>query len=200
MESGWNVWTIARPGASRPLRPGELGDQLERALLGAEVGHRHPRVGVDDRGQGHPREVVALGHHLRAEQDGAVCRRRKRPSASGKRDLLRGRVGVDADPLQVGEANASRARIRAAACPRRSAPAPVIRTPDSARATARRGRAVVAVQEGRPRAARARCRSSGSGGSAPQVRQWIAGATPRAVQQQDSLAAVAGRSCIEPGE
>ena len=37
--SGWNVCTSTRPGASRPLRPGELRDQLERPLLGAEVGH-----------------------------------------------------------------------------------------------------------------------------------------------------------------
>jgi len=34
--------------------PGELGEELERALLGAEVGHSERRVGVD-----HGRQVDA---------------------------------------------------------------------------------------------------------------------------------------------
>ena len=46
----------------------ELGEQLERALLGPEVGKREAGVGVDDRGQRDPFEVVALRDHLRAEQ------------------------------------------------------------------------------------------------------------------------------------
>ena len=39
------------PGRVAPAAAGELGDELERPLLGAEVGHREARVGVDDRGQ-----------------------------------------------------------------------------------------------------------------------------------------------------
>ena len=52
----------------------ELGEQLERALLGPEVRQREARVGVDDRGQRDPFEVVALRDHLRAEQHRPVGR------------------------------------------------------------------------------------------------------------------------------
>ena len=47
---------------------GELGDQRERALLGAEVREAQRRVGVEHDAERDVREVVALGHHLRAEQ------------------------------------------------------------------------------------------------------------------------------------
>ena len=46
----------------------ELGDELERPLLGAEVRDREARVGVDHGGERDPGEVVALRDHLRAEQ------------------------------------------------------------------------------------------------------------------------------------
>ena len=52
--------------------PRELGDQLERPLLGAEVRQRECRVGVDDRSEFDAAEVMTLGDHLRAEQDSAL--------------------------------------------------------------------------------------------------------------------------------
>ena len=75
------------PGRVAAAPAGELGDELEGALLGAEVGQREPGVGVDDRGERDAREVVALGDHLRADEDGAVGRgeprRALRASAPG---------------------------------------------------------------------------------------------------------------------
>ena len=47
---------------------GELRQQLERALLGAEVGQAETHVGVDDRRQLDAREVMALRDHLRADE------------------------------------------------------------------------------------------------------------------------------------
>ena len=47
---------------------GELRDQLERPLLGAEVGQAEARVGVDDRRELDAGEVVALRDHLRAHE------------------------------------------------------------------------------------------------------------------------------------
>ena len=52
--------------------PGELGDQLERALLSAEVRQRHAGVRVDDGCKRNALEVMSLGHHLRPEEDRAV--------------------------------------------------------------------------------------------------------------------------------
>src|SRR5256885_16911267 len=49
---------------------GELRQQLERALLGAEVRQAETRVRVDDGREGDARKVMALRHHLRADQIG----------------------------------------------------------------------------------------------------------------------------------
>jgi hypothetical protein len=132
----------------------ELREQLERPLLGAEVGQREPGVGVDDRGERDACEVVALGDHLRAEQDGAVGRG-EAPSARGRSR----RVRVEPDQLELGSRAASSRSSRCVPAPSRASSA----EPHSGRAPApaRRGRsggsaAVV-------RAARARRRSSGSG-------------------------------------
>ena len=51
-----------------PAAAGELGDQREGALLGAEVGQPQRAVGVEDDAQGDVGEVVALGDHLGADQ------------------------------------------------------------------------------------------------------------------------------------
>ena len=80
--------------------PGELRDQLERPLLGAEVGHAEPGVGVDDRCQLDAREVMALGHHLRPEQHRAVGVA-KRAQRGGELLGLRDRVGVEPDQLEL---------------------------------------------------------------------------------------------------
>ena len=79
---------------------GELRHELERALLGAEVRDRQPRVRVDDRRERDAGEVVALGDHLRPDQDGAVrCGEAVERLAECAR--LRGRVRVEPDPLQL---------------------------------------------------------------------------------------------------
>ena len=62
------------PGSVAAAAPGELGQKLEGALLGAEVRLSQTRVGIDHGGQRDAGEVVALGDHLRAEQNGAVGR------------------------------------------------------------------------------------------------------------------------------
>ena len=80
----------------------ELRDQLERALLGAEVGHREPRVRVDHRGELDSREVMALRDHLRAEQHGRF--RLGEPSQGiGELLRLRDRIRVEPDQLQLGQ-------------------------------------------------------------------------------------------------
>ena len=59
-------------GRAAAAAAGELGDHREGALAGAEVGEAQGGVGVEDRAQGHLGEVVALGDHLGADQDGAL--------------------------------------------------------------------------------------------------------------------------------
>ena len=81
--------------AAPPAAAGELGEQRERALLAAEVGPREALVGVDRGSQPEIAEVVALGHHLRADEHGgglageALERRLEAPAALGG-------VGVEA--------------------------------------------------------------------------------------------------------
>ena len=89
------------PRRRAPAAAGELGDELEGALLGAEVRHREAGVGIDDGGEDDVVEVVPLGDHLRAEQDGAVG------AAEALQRLLElggpgRRVGVEPDPLEPG--------------------------------------------------------------------------------------------------
>ena len=78
--------------------PRELGDQLERALLGAEVGHREAGVGVDHGGELDPGEVVALGDHLRPEQDAGLG---VAEAAERLGHLLGLRDGVRVEPDQL---------------------------------------------------------------------------------------------------
>ena len=52
------------PGTAR-----HLGEQLEGALAGAEVGQVKPDIGQDDADQGHRLDVQPLGHHLRTQED-----------------------------------------------------------------------------------------------------------------------------------
>ena len=80
---------------------GELGEELERALLGPEVGQAEPGVGVDDGSELDAGEVMALRDHLRPDEDGALG-----PGEPLERcaQLLRPRdgVGVEPDPFQLG--------------------------------------------------------------------------------------------------
>ena len=75
--------------------------ELEGALLGAEVGHAETRVRVDHRRERDVREVMTLGHHLRPDQDGSI-RRRERAKRRGELARLPDRIGVEPEPLQLG--------------------------------------------------------------------------------------------------
>ena len=79
---------------------GELRQELEGALLGAEVREPEPRVGVDDRRQVDAGEMVALGDHLGPEQDGAP-RGGEAPERLGQRPGAGDRVGVEPNSLQL---------------------------------------------------------------------------------------------------
>ena len=58
----------AAPGAA-----GDLHDGLRQALRRAEVGAEQALVGIQHHHQRHVREVVALGDHLRADQDARIA-------------------------------------------------------------------------------------------------------------------------------
>ena len=137
------------PGRVAAAAPGELGQELEGALLGAEVGQAEARVGVDDGGELDAREVVALRDHLRADEHGALG---AGEALERVPQLLRplDRVGVETDPLQLGHALLELALepLRAGADPRE-----VGRAARGARLPDRLERAaVVAAQRRRRRA------------------------------------------------
>ena len=56
--------SLAATGAS-----GDLGEQLERAFGGAEIGKAERDVGSDHAHQRHAVNVVAFGDHLRADEE-----------------------------------------------------------------------------------------------------------------------------------
>ena len=61
---------MASPGDVAAARAaGDLREQLERALGRAEVGQPEADVRRDDADERHAREIVALGDHLRADED-----------------------------------------------------------------------------------------------------------------------------------
>ena len=71
-----SVCTKPRPGGERAAGAARhLMQQLERALAGARVGAlAEPEIAIDDADGGELREVVALGHHLRADDDVGLAR------------------------------------------------------------------------------------------------------------------------------
>ena len=88
---------IAAPGAA-----GDLRDELERPLGGAEVGQRQRRVAADDADERDVRVVQPLGDHLRAEHHldlalGEAAEQCLVVLAAAHR------VAVDAGELQLGE-------------------------------------------------------------------------------------------------
>ncbi len=52
---------------------GHLHGELGHALAGAEVGGEQAAIGIEDRHQGHTREMVTLGEHLGADQDARLA-------------------------------------------------------------------------------------------------------------------------------
>ena len=81
---------------------GELGEELERPLLGAEVGQAEAGVGVDDGRELDAGEVVSLGDHLRAHQNRTLGAREPLERLAQLLGL-RDRVGVEPDPLELGD-------------------------------------------------------------------------------------------------
>ena len=187
--SGWNVCTITRPGASRPLRPASCVTSWNVRSSARKSGSAEAGVGVDDRRERDAGEVVALRDHLRAEQHGAVGR------GEAVERLARARRASRPRRRRAGSARAraraSRARARAAACRRRSARARASRTPGRPRAPPPSGRSG-GSGAARRRAGRARRRSCGQRRVAPQARQWIAGATPRRLRSRIALPPLLG--------
>ena len=92
-----------RARALAPGAPGELDEQRERALLGAEVGHGQADVGVDRRGQPDVGEVVALRDQLRADEHRAL-RPREAIEHRLQRALPRRHVRVEPQHLEGREA------------------------------------------------------------------------------------------------
>ena len=137
----------AAPGAARELR-----DQRERALLGAEVGEAQRRVGVEHDAERDVGEVVALGDHLRAEQQPLGRARGSGRAARARRPWsppCRRRAGTPARRAPRA------ARARSAPCRRRGGRRTASRRRRSAPAPARGGRS-----GGTRSRSRARCSTS----------------------------------------
>ena len=81
---------------------GELGEELERPLLGPKVGQTETGVGVDDGRELDACEVVALRDHLRAHEDGTLGAREPLERLA-QLLRLRNRVRVEPDPLELGD-------------------------------------------------------------------------------------------------
>ena len=64
---GLDQTTAAGEHASSAAR--HLVQKLEGTLGGARVGGAKPQIGVDHANRGQTREMMALGHHLRADHD-----------------------------------------------------------------------------------------------------------------------------------
>ena len=109
--SGLSVCTITRPGcAPRPLRPPTWTSIAKVRSSARKSGKVQREIGIDHPDQRHLGEVVALGDHLRADEDlGAGLREavehRAQPPVRG------GDVGVEAQQLDAGqEPTTSRSR------------------------------------------------------------------------------------------
>ena len=106
------------PGAAAGLH-----EQREQALRRAEVAAEEGTVRVHGRHQRHATEVVALGHHLRADEDVDVAGM-DGTQARFERALGAGAVGVDARDARRAPVRPS-ARSAASCSSRRSVPRPI---------------------------------------------------------------------------
>ena len=96
---------------------GDLREQLERPLGGAEVGQAEADVGRHDADQRHARKVVALGDHLRADEDVDLAVAEPREQR-GERALAPDGVAIEPRDARAG----TRARCTSAST--RSVPKP----------------------------------------------------------------------------
>ena len=84
--AGLKVCTMTRPGVgAAPGAPGDLREELERALGGAEVGEGERGVGEHHADERDAREVVPLRHHLRADEHVDLAPREAREQRRGRR-------------------------------------------------------------------------------------------------------------------
>src|SRR5581483_8839087 len=78
---------------------GQLSDQRKGPLLGAEIGKPQRLVSVEHYSQRDLREFVALGHHLRTDEQTAA---RGAEAVEGSLAVRRtNRIGVEADDLET---------------------------------------------------------------------------------------------------
>ena len=83
---GRSVCTSTRPGrVAAAGAAGDLHEQLERALAGAEVGDVERQVREQHDHQRDARDVVSLAHHLRADEDVGLARRASRAGCGAAR-------------------------------------------------------------------------------------------------------------------
>src|SRR5581483_8744317 len=182
-------------GRLPPAPAGELGEELERPLLGAEVGEAEAGVGVDDGGELDAGEVVSLRDHLRADEDGAVGggeALERRAELAGLRDGVR----VEADPLELGDALLELALepLRAGADPGELGGAA-----GGARLLRRLARAAVVAAERSVPVQRQRDVAVGAAAGGAAGAAVEGGRDPAAVEEEDRLAAVLGETA-ELGE
>ena len=81
---------------------GDLGEQLKGTFGGAEIRQLQRKIGVDDAHQRHPREVEALGDHLRAEEHVIFARAEVREDLPEEVLLAHG-IRIDAGHAGAGE-------------------------------------------------------------------------------------------------
>ncbi len=117
--------------------PGHLGQQLKRALGGAEIGDAESDVGRDHADQRHPRKVVAFRNHLGADQDVDVAvaeSRQERGQRTACGESHRDRAAPHARPDSPASPRPRRVRSRippARGTDRRTAGTPSARVPCS---------------------------------------------------------------------
>jgi len=87
------------PTLASPRAPGQLRDQRERALLGPEIREAERLIGVEDDAEGDVGKVVALGDHLRADENPGG---RRLETLQGSSTLgQRGCVGVQTEDREA---------------------------------------------------------------------------------------------------
>ncbi len=158
------------PRVAAAAAAGELGDEREGPLLGAQVGKAQGRVGVEDDAEHDVGEVVALGDHLGADQDAGVrlpgTRRRisRCPPARAVLSASRRKTGSGATAAAISSSIRSAAGAGAGERHRAAVGA-------RARAAARRGRSGGSAAPHPPCGRPARRRSCGHSAAQPQARQ-----------------------------
>ena len=164
---------------------GELRDELEGALLGAEVGQAEARVGVDDRGERDARRSGGPWRPSACRAARRAPRAANRPSASAS---AAGRAIASASRRMRSSSGTWRSSSRSSRC----VPAPIRASSGEPQAGHVSGAgscvtAVVAAERLVAVQRRARRRSSGSAASPRSSRQWSAGATPRRLSSRIAL-------------